>query len=245
MLSSAPRNLPLTGSTPSMTLSTGKSPDSVGATAVEHEHEIPGHGPTRILALEDGDEAHVPQEVEVELKRGPQECAEERRVRVLRLFRTDYHLSEDKALCMRDWTRGHPDLAAEFVSAAHDVEAEDEARFERYAPLLDLPEDLAPEAAPTSSRRAREPDLAPTPTSPLSPPPPRPTVVALGVCYVPLLLVTCLLAALRTGGAVTWDWAWVLAPVWLPLVLGTIALILASVTLAFLDERDASRRRAS
>ena len=77
-------------------------------------------------------------------------------------------------------------------------------------------------------------------------PPPddtRPTVVALTVCVMALLMVVCLLAALRVGGAIAWDWAWVLAPLWVPVSVATVALTLACVWLAAADEREAARRR--
>ena len=180
-------------------------------------HDVPGAGPVRILALEEGDQAGVPHEVEAELRK-PAERRPSRftRAELLEQFRDDYEAStHDRPGCFRDWAQVHPELAIDFAGIGQEIE---------YGPKP-LPKTPDP--------------------SPISPPPPRPTVAALGVCYAPLLVVTCLLAALRTGGAIAWDWAWVLAPVWLPMVLGTIALLMASIILAFLDERDAARRRAS
>ena len=180
---------------------------------MEHDHDVPGAGPTRILSLEDGDAPEVPHEVEAELRRPSRRSRDQ----VLADFEADFvGSSYDRVGCLRDWRRLHPALT----------------------PDLDL---IADSIDPMVRVSMGQPGHAPD-ASPLSPPPPRPTVAALGVCYVPLVLVTCLLAALRTGGAIGWDWGWVLAPVWLPMVLGTIALILASIVLAFLDERDAARR---
>jgi hypothetical protein len=201
----------------SMTLSTGKSLAPVETATVEHDHDVPGAGPVRILSVEEGDVPEVPHEVEAELRR-PMGKRPSRftRAELLEQFRDDYEASTyDRPGCLHDWRQVHPELTVDLVGIALEVEN-------------------GPKRLP------KVPD-----PSPISPPPPRPTVAALGVCYVPLLLATCLLAALRTGGAIAWDWAWVLSPVWLPMVLGTIALILASIILAFLDERDAARRRAS
>ena len=78
---------------------------------------------------------------------------------------------------------------------------------------------------------------------PVSPLPTRPTVVALAACVTALLVVECLLMALRVCGAIAWDWGWVLAPVWLPTVVGMTLVMLVGVVLAALDERDAAFRR--
>ena len=186
---------------------------------MEHDHDVPGAGPVRILALEEGDAPEVPHWVEEDLRRPmAKKPAVSTRAELLEQFRDDYEASvaiANRPGCLRDWQQIHPELAVDLVGIALEVE--------------NGPKPLPKAALP----------------SPLSPSPSRPTVAAVGVCAFADVLLTCLLAALRTGGAIAWDWGWVLAPVWLPMVLGTIALILASIILAFLDERDAARRRAS
>ena len=157
-----------------------------------HDHEVPG-ARVRILALEEGDEAHVPHEVEEGL-------------------------------------RSQRDLARE--------------RGETDAVLRDLELREAYAAGRAHALRERDVPLRLVHSGePVGPPPTRPTVVALAACVMVLLVVECLLMALRVGGAIAWDWGWVLAPLWVPSVVGTIAVMLVGVVLAALDERDAARRR--
>ncbi|RYC29088.1 hypothetical protein D3273_25775 [Lichenibacterium minor] len=135
-----------------------------------HDHEVPG-APVRILAMEEGDEAHVPHEVEDGLRSQRDLARDDRETdAVLR----DLELREVYAAGRRDALR------------------------ERDVPL----------------RLVHSGE-------PVGPPPTRPTVVALAACVIVLLVVECLLTALRVGGAVAWDWGWVLAPLWVPTAAGT------------------------
>ena len=157
-----------------------------------HDHEVSG-APVRVLALEEGDEPHVPHEVE-------------------------------------DGLRSHREMARD------DGETD--------AVMRDLELRKAYAAGRAHAPRERDAPLRLVHSGePVSPPPTRPTVVALAACVMALLVVECLLMALRVGGAIAWDWGWVLAPLWLPTVVGTLAVMLVGIVLAALDERDASRRR--
>lgn len=40
-------------------------------------------------------------------------------------------------------------------------------------------------------------------------------------------LLTLLFIGLKLGGAITWSWWWVLSPIWIPAVIGVIALFIA------------------
>ena len=60
-----------------------------------------------------------------------------------------------------------------------------------------------------------------------------------------LILLECVLIALRVGGAITWDWGWVLAPVLAPSFVATMGIVVTGIALGALDERDAARRRSS
>ena len=159
-----------------------------------HDHEVPG-ARVRILALEEGDEPHVPREVE-------------------------------------DGLRGHHELAREYA--------------ETDAVMRDLELRKAYAAGRSDALRERDVPLRLVHSGePVRPPPSRPTVVALAACVMVLGAVECLLMALRVGGAIAWDWGWVLAPLWLPTVVGTVAVMLVGIVLAALDERDAARRRVA
>ena len=156
-----------------------------------HDHEIPGA--VRILALEEGDEPHVPHKV-------------------------------------KDGLRSHREMGHEYG--------------ETDAVLRDLELREAYAAGQAHAPRERDAPLRLSHSGgPVSPPPTRPTVVALAACVMVVLVVGCLPVALRVGGAIAWDWGWVLAPLWVPSVVGMVAVMLVGVVPASLDERDAARMR--
>ena len=91
---------------------------------MEHEHEMSGAGPTRILALEEGDQAGVPHEVEEDLRR-PMGKRPSRFTlgELLEQFRNDYEACvADRLGCLKDWEQIHPELAVDLVGIALEVE---------------------------------------------------------------------------------------------------------------------------
>ena len=183
---------------------------------MDHETEIPG-APTRILAVEEGDAVDLPHEVDTDLRRGRRETLQERRERVLPMFRVDYELSENRSACLHDWGTLHPDL------------------LEDYRAVI---EDMAPPTEKGSLRLVHSGE-------PVSPRPSRPILPAFMVSVFALILIECVLIALRVGHAIDWDWGWVLAPLLLPSLIATIVIGLTGIALAAMDERDAARRRGA
>ena len=89
---------------------------------MEHEHEIPGAGPTRILSRKDGDEAHVPHWVEEDLRRPqPRRPSTLSREDVLTTFLDDFTGTTDRPGCIADWIMLHPHLAGAITRIAEDV----------------------------------------------------------------------------------------------------------------------------
>lgn len=190
----------------------------------DEDHEVPGHGPTVILAHDDeGDAAAVPHEVEAALRRPPSMT----KLEALDAFDADLRGSEDKEGCLRDWRRSYPHLADDLSRMYQDH------LFGAFmaAPTSPLPPGFG------------RPRLVHSGEPVLAPPAGRPTVVALVVCVMALLAVESLLVALRVGGAIAWDWGWVLAPVWVPVSVATVLTTVLALALGAMDERDAARRR--
>ena len=202
---------------------------------MDHDTEIPGAGPTRILAIEEGDAVDYPPEVENAFRRlQPRRPTTQTREEILATFRADFEGSvwspSARLGCWRDWTMLHPELESEIDAIVAEVDHSVRRRIGRTSttPL--------PEPAPLRLVHSGEPiSKAPSP----------PIFVAVLVCVCALLLIECVLIALRVGNAITWDWGLVLAPLLLPTVVATIVVVLTAIALAAMDERDAARRRTS
>ena len=99
----------------------------VEATALDHDNEIPGAGPTRILALEEGDAVDFPHEVDTEFRRlQPRRPSRFTREENLEFFRNDFTAStwspSARVGCLRDWRMQHPTLTADLYLIADSID---------------------------------------------------------------------------------------------------------------------------
>ena len=88
---------------------------------MDHDNEIPGAGPTRIFSIEEGDAVDLPPDIDTEFRRGRRETLQERRERVLPIFRVDYELTSNLAACLHDWGTLHPDLLDDYRAVIRDM----------------------------------------------------------------------------------------------------------------------------
>ena len=92
----------------------------VEAIAVDHETEIPGAGPTRILSIEEGD--YPPAFGRLHPRRRTPQTREE----ILSTFRADFEGStwnpSARLGCWRDWTMLHPELESEIDAIVEEVD---------------------------------------------------------------------------------------------------------------------------
>ncbi|WP_237481340.1 hypothetical protein [Lichenibacterium dinghuense] len=188
------------------------------------DHEVPGHGPTVILAHDDeGDAAAVPHEVAEALRHPPRMT----KLEALDTFEADLRGSEDKEGCLRDWRRSYPHLADDLSRMYQDH------LFGAFvaSPSVPLPPGFgSPRLVHSGEPADPAPAMAPVYTA-----------LLLAICVQ--VLVTVLLVALRVGGALDWSWGWVTAPLWVPSTVATVLVVILGLALAALEERDAARRR--
>lgn len=50
-------------------------------------------------------------------------------------------------------------------------------------------------------------------------------------------LLTLLFVYLKLSSVITWPWIWVLSPIWVPILVATLLIILALIAITYTDRR--------